>query len=531
MSGWDVSGRLLDHAASQRTPNVLERVHAEQQRRQKEALGREQQLWERGLEEEQAAAFREQNANTRERNRREGLASDRAFRKEAYEARQKAAELLRAGRPGEARAVLQVFGMDLDPVDDMSAAEGPPGPAAPGLPQQPPGPVPQMRPPGQGGTALPDQLEFQDPDRAATMPPPQGPGLEQLMAGAVQQGAQPRPQDPVNPILQGFGAQQAQNQRRAEMVRTGGRAPQSIPGIAGTYRVRGQNGEEFMLDPMEGERVAIEARQRKLGGLDQSFGGNEAAIYKRYWPVVKSAVEAGAIPPEKAYESMVALYKDDEDNRLKEAAIDARRRRGGAGRPKGLTEAQQADDERADEKDARDLVNKTFANLGFKELNVQNKRFNKMANMLSSKNAALDAAVAGEWVKQAQGGTGVISDSDMEAFWSRIGGVKTRTGQWVQDVLDGKIEQGKREIVAQAVMELAARARENLNEIRENLDHQFGSSPRLSKYRDQMVGAYFTDERRKIEDARKIDAAKNRARAGKLKGGGRDSLDKDLGSL
>jgi hypothetical protein len=97
----------------------------------------------------------------------------------------------------------------------------------------------------------------------------------------------------------------------------------------------------------------------------------------------------------------------------------------------------------------------------------------------------------------AQGGTGVISDADMKAFWDRIGGLGEKSEQWVMNVLSGKIAPEKRAEVAAAVRELAGRATANLSDIRGAMDHAFGTSKNFAGYKDQMVGTYFSGARQK----------------------------------
>ncbi len=146
---------------------------------------------------------------------------------------------------------------------------------------------------------------------------------------------------------------------------------------------------------------------------------------------------------------------------------------------------------------ARQLAKDVLSNYGFREVQANNRKFNDMAATVSTDpNAALDAVTAGSFVKMAQGGTGVISDSDMEAFWNRIGGVEDRSGQWVSNVLSGKITPEKREKVAEAVKWLGARAGQNLGDIQGAMDYAFKSSKNLSGFGDQMTGTYFSGARK-----------------------------------
>jgi hypothetical protein len=150
---------------------------------------------------------------------------------------------------------------------------------------------------------------------------------------------------------------------------------------------------------------------------------------------------------------------------------------------------------------AQKVTMQVLGKFGFSDVQVQNRKFNSMASSLGADpNAALDAVISGSFVKMAQGGTGVISDKDMSAFWDRIGDIGIKTGQRIQDILSGKILPEKRAIVADAVHELASQARGNLDAMRQSLDHALTSDPVLGQnpqWKMQALGTYFPEEREK----------------------------------
>lgn len=154
---------------------------------------------------------------------------------------------------------------------------------------------------------------------------------------------------------------------------------------------------------------------------------------------------------------------------------------------------------------AQNLTKGVLGKFGFSDVQLQNRKFNSMAGSLSaSPNAALDAVISGSFVKMAQGGTGVISDKDMTAFWDRIGDVGLKTGQRVEDIISGKILPEKRGIVAAAVHELAGQARGNLDAMRQALDHALTADPILGQnpqWKLQAMGTYFPEEREKTKGA------------------------------
>lgn len=113
------------------------------------------------------------------------------------------------------------------------------------------------------------------------------------------------------------------------------------------------------------------------------------------------------------------------------------------------------------------IVQKVIQNTGYKEAAIQNRKYNEIAVTLAGAkdNAALAAAGAGSWVKMAQGGTGVISDSDMNVFWGKIGGVPDRVDNYIETALSGKMGAAKQKIVADAVRTLAKSARGELEKV------------------------------------------------------------------
>jgi hypothetical protein len=316
-------------------------------------------------------------------------------------------------------------------------------------------------------------------------------------------------------------------QRPMEMI---GQMP--MPPRESTYTV---NGEAY--DPQQRREAEAKTRDLNTQRFAGAFDGVEGM--SKYIPVYQAGVTAG-LAPEKAFELMQKRMETDsqaaeraENARLQREQSDVNNRRiaGAMGARVGHDDpfkGRAAD--RGDEAALDGVTNKVFSNMGFKEVQVSNRKFNDMASALSKPNAALDAVSAGSFVKMAQGGTGVISDSDMEQFWSRIGGVKERSAQWIQNVMNGQIAPEKRAIVGQALRELAGRANQNLGEIKNALSYRLTNSPFADRTPD-VIGTYFPADRNRIEEGRRIEAAKERTMAKRKKGAGRDALDAELDGL
>lgn len=407
---------------------------------------------------------------------------------------------LDAGRPDLARQIAKTFGIDMaeNPAQSPKDTLMRPSPEVPQPPEFGPQATPEIA--RQAGNIRAEMASFE-------------PGA---------QGDQ-------------FYRDQAENERtRFETAQRPmeylGQVP--MPPREATYTV---NGEAY--DPQQ--RREAEAKTRDLN--TQRFAGAFQGVdgMAKYIPVYQAGVTAG-LEPEKAFTLMQQKMSADqqaaeraENARLQREQSDVNNRRiAGAMmmRPNADRPFKEATQQRGEEQAVDAITGKVFGNMGFKEVQVSNRKFNDMAAAAAKPNAALDAVTAGSFVKMAQGGTGVISDSDMEQFWNRIGGVKERSAQWVQNVVNGKIAPEKRTIVIQAVKELAGRANQNLGEIKDALRYRLANSA-FAERTDDVMGTYFPAERNRIEEGRRIEAAKERTRAKRLKGGGRDALDAELDGL
>lgn len=375
------------------------------------------------------------------------------------------------------------------------------------------------------------ELDFADTLPMNRPEAPSGPVMPGSSAesDAAEEGALQR-QLPPNPIMAAAQAQAKQNKIMAQRLR-------------GTF----QDGTSWMLDPDQ-------ARREQQGQADQAFyqasgdDGPMADLIREQYPTMRAASAAGGKPldaddtmkyfqgesriraSEAAADRRYQEMLDREERRnaewdrrfpQQEAGRDRRAAIAGANRSATVALATKAG-ERATEASAREAANTVLRNLGAKEEILADRKYSTMlSNLTTNPNAALDAATSGQWVKLAQGGTGVISDSDMDAFWNRIGGVGQRVDGKIQEIINGQITSGKRQVVADAVRWLAGRAQHNLNGIQKSMEYHFDTSPNLAPYKDQMIGTYFSRSREKIKDRRAIDKAR----------GGGGNLDADLEGL
>lgn len=354
--------------------------------------------------------------------------------------------------------------------------------------------------------------------------PPAGPvdaisspttGSPETLDALMQRAAPPAQQAPTNPYVKAAQADQAKQKQLTQRF------------LRGNF-----NGQEWTLDPEA-------ARRQQQEQADDAFyrasgsGTDMADIIREQYPAMRAAAMAAGEPLDPKV--MMQNFQADARMRAQERAAADRYQQQLAAEDRrderfyehnAVTSGQAMDRTKliagtrgamveqgekriglSEEAAAREAVNKVFTNLGFRENQVANRKFNDMAAQLSQNpNAAKDAVVAGSFVKLAQGGTGVISDSDMNVFWNRLGGLGVRTLDELQGVIDGRISHPKRELVLQAVRDLAGTAQGHLNEIQKSLEYQFDASPNLSPYKDQMVGTYFMGHRKRVQ---------NRAASGK----------------
>lgn len=287
-------------------------------------------------------------------------------------------------------------------------------------------------------------------------------------------------------------------------------APVTTPGKAAVNpSITTATGERVEFSPDERSQRAQQVAEKKREGIMAMLAGNPNLSARAREAAELQAGLVGAQASGQANAAITGAESQRHGQEFTGEQNDLNRanaiRLKGMGGKKGPTGADTRGDKRiemAEEGGARQLAKDVLASYGFKEVQAQNRKFNDMsAELTANPNAALDAVIAGTFVKQAQGGTGVISDSDMDAFWNRIGGVSDKSSQWVSNVLSGKIDPDKRAKVAEAVQWLASQAGANLKEIQGAMTHAFANSKNYSAYGDQMIGTYFPGARKAKPDA------------------------------
>lgn len=312
------------------------------------------------------------------------------------------------------------------------------------------------------------------------------------------------------------GAQQAQQQKQMQAVQfLTGRTPW---------------GQEWNIDPSAAQRDNL---QRADQAMYQASGDetDEAAQVREQYPQLRATYQAAGqdIDPK----AVLTDFRADARIKASEAAaterermrLEAEARRNAewdrrfplqeegrdrrallsAGNRSQMVEQGEKRIELSTEAAAREATRAVLSNLGAKEEILADRKYsNMLANLTTNPNAALDAATSGQWVKLAQGGTGVISDSDMDTFWHKIGGAGAYVEGKAQDVINGQIANGKRQIVSEAVQWLAGRAQFNLANIQKSVEYQFDNSPNLKPYKDQMVGTYFPGYRARAQNRQAV---------------------------
>jgi hypothetical protein len=156
-------------------------------------------------------------------------------------------------------------------------------------------------------------------------------------------------------------------------------------------------------------------------------------------------------------------------------------------------------------------------------------KFKEIKSLLNDKTAAGDVIAGGTFAKEAQGGTGILTDADLRYFWEKIGGIGVRTESELSTALGGGMGDEKRKIVMQAVDNIFTRKNAELAAIEKPMREAMRRSiPRAEEW---AVGTYFGDFQpaepaaqpavrptNPVSNARAADADKNRARAQRANG-------------
>lgn len=212
-------------------------------------------------------------------------------------------------------------------------------------------------------------------------------------------------------------------------------------------------GQAFTVDPRERFMAAREEQKRRGASMIEALGKQPGADR------IGAEVSAGR-EPEQAFDdqSRRELFGMGTERALDVAATKAASKGKGEGK-KGKKMTLQT------EKLYDDLLRPVFQNMGYKDIVATDRKWSDIANQISGAkdNAALKAIGAGSFVKLAQGGTGVISDADMEFFWNKIGGLGMRAEEAFASYTNGKLSPDKEKVVSEALKFLSNKAKERVN--------------------------------------------------------------------
>jgi hypothetical protein len=237
--------------------------------------------------------------------------------------------------------------------------------------------------------------------------------------------------------------------------------------------------------------------------IDASLEGyrnrNAAQVREAFAPVATSpyahaaledtaaAVRTG-LPKSKAGEYFARRHEFllSEEGKLERAREAGAR----AGREKPITPAQESDDIA---RDVKDYLQAT----GYRATMGEAEGYRKMLRMAQANNAFTDRALIGMWVKMAQGGSGVLSDSDIEQFWTKAGSPADRTENYIAQALDGRLGDERRQQVRAAIRELAAVGEAHMNARYQGVVEILAGRPRdkARRYLRAYFGRGFPDEK------------------------------------
>ena len=297
------------------------------------------------------------------------------------------------------------------------------------------------------------------------------------------------------------------NQRRARILRF--RDPKT--------------GNEVTFDREEEARATAIEKQKAFAQLDAGIKqyGQQAPHIARYLADTKALLASDAIKPSEVGAWIQKMYATDVDADSRVRAAAARPRSDSNEWRRDQGERHLSQDE---EVKAFALAERVLKAGRYEESRVKNNDFNDMATKLAIGNAALDTSVAGSWVKQAQGGSGVLSDQDMDQFWKKIGSATLRTEAEIDQFFNGKMSDAKRKVVGAAVHDLARLTQQKLDKIQADMEWQFKTSPNFGGYKDQVIGSYFPSYRAKVttvQDA-PLPSMTDKRRARVVRSGGKE---------
>jgi hypothetical protein len=256
-------------------------------------------------------------------------------------------------------------------------------------------------------------------------------------------------------------------------------------------RARLAQAGDNVLMARHGAKDAQEAHRAAMNDLDADFAARYRAIAREADEQLRRAgvpeaqvkgnvVLVDALQKAAAHEGDIHNREEGHRDQRQQAAATLALARANLGERKRefddrLADKKLAREEKKESKSLQDqarvdgIVQKVIQNTGYKESAAQNAKYNQMARTLSgaTTNAALAAAGAGQFVKMAQGGTGVISDSDMDLFWKRVGGKLSGAAvdQFINDWTNGNMAPAKAKIVGDAIRQLAKGALAELDRI------------------------------------------------------------------
>lgn len=307
------------------------------------------------------------------------------------------------------------------------------------------------------------------PEVAAMMPPEQGQPARPKLASVNE--AYPRRKPSISTPWGGTVEFDPEEGRVAK--------EQEAQKRAGEYRQRATR----EVDPM-----MAQAWLRAADREESQMSGRETAQLQR--------IESQAIG-QNFKQGEGAKYNTTREDKLK---IGMRPR--GAGGSPLKTEKAQADLDNKEiglEGKYDGVVQKVLNNLNYKQINTQAVKLGDIASSIamSDTNPAAAAAGKGSFVKMAQGGTGVVSDQDMEVFWNRIGGLGMRARDAWQGFVDGTLPPEKKSAVQSALTEMENHARSNLNNIGKAIETGLPSYPggaeRVGRYLQMYAPGYKHD--------------------------------------
>lgn len=133
-----------------------------------------------------------------------------------------------------------------------------------------------------------------------------------------------------------------------------------------------------------------------------------------------------------------------------------------------------------------------FKSHGYGKAFTVSRKLEHTADNLLNGNAALDILAGADFAHEANG-VGVLTNQDYTLFYQKMGGTGVRVQDWVQNVLDGRMGEEKRQLLLSAIAHRVKQAKADLGSIADDFDARFTNpdTKKMDPSASQIRNGYF----------------------------------------